>query len=145
MNLITSFSEKRRKKQWNYERRVLRSLSISDLRKDVHQHFMTTIYMDRVSNMYLEDFCVDIGIDAFLLGSEYGRFGYFGETAETVKARCMDEIDIYAEQSAGQFYAWLGGSEADEERYKQMSEAFVHRWWEKGFNEGVRRYKMKLH
>ncbi|WP_171051901.1 DUF2521 family protein [Alteribacter natronophilus] len=145
MNLITSFSEKRRKKQWNYERRVLKSLSIADMRKDVHQHFMTTIYMDRVSNMYLEDFAVDIGIDAFLLGSEYGRFGYFGESADMAKSRCLDEIDIYIEQSAGQFAAWLHGSEEDEERYKQLSESFVHRWWEKGFNEGVKRYKMKLH
>ncbi|WP_096438234.1 DUF2521 family protein [Alteribacter populi] len=145
MNLITSFSEKRRKKQWNYERRVLRSLSISDLRKDVHQHFFTTIMMDRVSHMYLEDFCLDVGIDAYLLGSEYGRFGYFGETAEMAKQRCLEDLEIYCEQVAGQFQAWLKGSVTEEEQYKQLSETFVHRWWEKGFNEGVRRYRMKLH
>ncbi|MBU9710771.1 DUF2521 family protein [Evansella tamaricis] len=146
MNVITNLGEKRRKKQWKFERNMLRSLSIEEMRKDVNEQFFDQLIgAETVSKLYLVDFCLDIGIDAYLLGSEYGRFGYYGETAEQVQTRCKDELDTFITQTASQFTAWFTLTEKEKDIQYERSKAFINRWWNKGFTEGERRYRLRLH
>ncbi|UTW70800.1 DUF2521 family protein [Anaerobacillus sp. HL2] len=37
---------------------------------------------------FAEDACVDFAIDAYLLGAEFSRFGYYGENELSVRRRC---------------------------------------------------------
>ncbi|MBU9720184.1 MULTISPECIES: DUF2521 family protein [Bacillaceae] len=146
MNVITNLGERRRKKQWKFERNMLRSLSIDDMRKDVNEHFFSQLIgAETVSKLYLMDFCLDIGIDAYLLGSEYGRFGYYGETPDQAQTRCEEELETFTTQTASQFSAWFTLTEDEKFIQFERSRAFINRWWKKGFQEGERRYRLRLH
>ncbi|MDQ0256040.1 hypothetical protein J2S74_003439 [Evansella vedderi] len=145
MNVVTDLGERRRKKQWKFERSMLRSLKIDDMRKDVHDQFFHNLIGQSVGKLYLVDYCLDIGIDAYLLGSEYGRFGYYGETAEQVQERCRGELNAYIEQTTGQFGAWFSLTEQEKEIQREKCRAFILRWWKKGFQEGEKKYRLRLH
>ncbi|SDZ37465.1 Protein of unknown function [Evansella caseinilytica] len=145
MDVIVDLGERRRKKQWKFERSMLRSLSIENMRKDVHNHFFTYHVGNSVSMLYLVDYCLDIGIDAYLLGSEFGRFGYYGEPAEKVQNRCRSELDSYIEQTANQFNAWFHLNEEEKQFFHEKSAEFISKWWTNGFKEGEKKYRLRLH
>lgn len=144
-NVITDLNERRRKKQWNFERSMLRSLSIGDMRKDIQQIFLQQLFGDPISKMYLTDFCLDVGIDAYLLGSEYGKFGCDGETPEQARQRCQEDVDVFISQIANQFFAWFTLSEEDKEVIFYKSGQFIMKWWNEGFKEGEKKYRLRLH
>ncbi|WP_096186309.1 DUF2521 family protein [Evansella halocellulosilytica] len=145
MNVITSLGEKRRKKQWKFERSILRSLSIQTMKTDVFETFFSHQFGESVGKMYLTDFCLDIGIDAYLLGSEFSRFGYYGDPPEKVKLRCQDELRAYSEQCASQFMAWFTLDDKETAIIREKSTAFLDRWWIQGFKEGEKRHRLRLH
>ncbi|UTR12554.1 YbaK family protein [Evansella sp. LMS18] len=145
MNVVYNLGERRRKKQWKFERSMLRSLSIHEMRKDAERTFFSGQIGETVGTLYLMDFCLDIGIDAYLLGSEYARFGYFGETPEQAEKRCEEELDALAGQTASQFTAWYTGGERSIDEHRKKSSAFIKKWWKKGFTEGEKKYRLRLH
>ncbi|ADU28449.1 YbaK family protein [Evansella cellulosilytica] len=145
MNVVTDLGERRRRKQWKFERSMLRALSIEDMRKDVQEQFFDQLVGQSVGKLYLVDYCLDIGIDAYLLGSEFGRFGYYGETAEQAQHRCIEEINAYIEQTTGQFKSWFTLDEVETTIQHEKSRAFILRWWNKGFAEGEKKYRLRLH
>ncbi len=144
MNVITTFEDRRRKKQWNFERQVLRKLSLSTIRGYIHNHFPSYFEQQQMGGGFIEDICVDFAIDAYLLGAEYSRFGYFGESESLVRNRCQEEHNELVHHLFNQFSVWLSEAEQDES-FSQSCEQFVIYWWEKGFHEGEKRYRMKLH
>lgn len=143
--VVTDLNERRRKKQWKFERSMLRSLSIEKMRTDANQMLLSHLFGDVVSKMYLLDFCLDIGIDAYLLGSEYGKFGYDGETAEQAYLRCKDDVDLFIFQTANQFYVWFTLTEEEQEQIYEKSKNFIFKWWKEGFIEGEKKYRLRLH
>ncbi|MFA9556521.1 DUF2521 family protein [Evansella sp. AB-rgal1] len=145
MNVVTDLGERRRKKQWKFERSMLRTLSIDDMRKDVHDQFFHNLVGQSVGKLYLIDYCLDIGIDAYLLGSEYGRFGYFGESQERVQERCKEELETYIGQTTSQFSSWFSLTEEEERIQWEKSRVFILRWWNKGFQEGEKKFRLRLH
>ena len=145
MDVVLNLGEKRRKKQWKFERSMLRSLSIHDMRRDVQQIFFSDRIGQSVGTLYLLDYCLDIGIDAYLMGSEYGRFGYYGETIEQVEKRCMEELQAYIEQTTSQFSAWYDLGVGEEEKNRVKSTAFIRKWWKTGFLEGEKKFRLRLH
>lgn len=144
-NVITDLSERRRRKQWKFERSMLRSLSIEDMRKDIHNMFLGALIGESISKLYMLDFCLDIGIDVYLLGSEFGKFGRIGETAEQAQVRCKEEIDTFICQLANQFFAWFTWTEVEKEEIILKSRRFILKWWKEGFKEGEKKYRMRLH
>ncbi|UCZ53408.1 YbaK family protein [Bacillus shivajii] len=145
MNVITSLGEKRRKKQWKFERSILRSLSIQTMKTDVFQTFFSQQFGESVGKLYLTDFCLDIGIDAYLLGSEFSRFGYYGDPPKKVKVRCQDELDAYIQQCVSQFQAWFHLDDNESDKVKEKCTAFLDKWWTTGFKEGEKRHRLRLH
>ncbi|MDG5788078.1 DUF2521 family protein [Evansella sp. AB-P1] len=145
MNVVTDLGERRRKKQWKFERSMLRALSIEDMRKDVHERFFQNLVGQSVGKLYLIDYCLDIGIDAYLLGSEYGRFGYYGETEEQVQERCKEELNTYIRQTTSQFSSWFSLDSKEEEQQWHRSAGFIKKWWTLGFKEGEKKYRLRLH
>ena len=144
MNVISTFEERRRKKQWNFERQVLRKLTLSEIRGFVQTHFPDLFTEKKIGTTFLEDVCVDFAIDAYLLGAEYSRFGYFGETEIMVRQRCYPEYNEHVEHLYHQLSGWMFQYEHNEELFG-LCEGFILHWWEKGFHEGEKRYRMKLH
>lgn len=144
MNVITTFEDRRRKKQWNFERKVLRKLSLTEIRGYIHQHFPSIFNQQKIGSSIAEDACIDFAIDSYLLGAEFSRFGYFGESELSVRKRCQEEYDEHVNHLYHQVSGWIADRDQDDKIF-HLCEGFILYWWEKGFNEGEKRYRMKLH
>lgn len=144
MNVITTFEDRRQKKQWNFERQVLRKLSLSTIRGYIHTHFPSVFEHQKTGGSFVEDACVDFAIDAYLLGAEFSRFGYFGESEVSVRRRCKEEYGEHVNHLYHQLSGYLFKNDQDD-NFFNLCEGFILYWWEKGFHEGEKRYRMKLH
>ncbi|WP_332632860.1 YbaK family protein [Halalkalibacter flavus] len=142
---VTLLSEKRREKQWKFERSVLRSLSLKKLRANVEDHFKSVVPFHFLSHPFLLDPCMDMAIDAYLLGAEYGKFGYLGESIVHVKRRCDDDVTEITHCIFNLLQGWLIESDYLLDSLQVATEAFVDHWWTKGFIEGEKRYRLRLH
>lgn len=144
MNVITTFEDRRRKKQWNFERQVLRKLSLSTIRGFIHTHFPSIFDNQKIGTGFVEDVCVDFAIDAYLLGAEYSRFGYLGESELIARRRCQDEYNEHIQHLYHQLSGWIYNNDQND-NFHTLCEGFILYWWERGFQEGEKRYRMKLH
>ena len=147
MNVITSFVEKRRAKQVKYEKSVLRDISVKTLRERVQHYFGSSrLTQSLLMNTGIEEACYDVAIEAFLLGANLSRFGYYGEQAQQVKLRCRDEEKHLADTLYNFLLYWGNGEEGVmSESLYYLCEQYVDSWWIDGFHKGERRIKLKLH
>ncbi|MFB5284613.1 MULTISPECIES: DUF2521 family protein [Peribacillus] len=141
MNVIMDLQERQREKQIKYERRILRELSLEQVKTRFVQYFDKG-YIDVV-----EEGCLDIAIEAFLLGAHYSKFGYYGESEEEVRARCFQEKKHLVDTLFHFIRYWgkIGSNENFEEGLYYRCEGYVEAWWKDGFKTGEKRHKMKLH
>ncbi|MEH7300752.1 YbaK family protein [Neobacillus drentensis] len=147
MTVITTFKEKRREKQIKYERSVLRDLSINTLKERVKQYFGSTkIASSFVMNTGIEEACYDVALEAFLLGSKFSKFGYYGEDLEAVRLRCYKEEKHLIDTLYNFLLYWGNGEEGTmSESLSYLCEQYIHVWWREGFEKGQRRHKLRLH
>jgi Protein of unknown function (DUF2521) len=147
LTVITTFTEKRREKQIKFERSILRELSINML-KNKFQHYFGA---NRINGGFflqsgIEEACYDIAIEAFLLGAKMSKFGYHGESIDSVRLRCEREQKHFIDTLYNFFLYWGDG---DEEIYNEslydLCEQYVEYWWREGFMKGERRRKLRLH
>ncbi|NEU32511.1 YbaK family protein [bacterium LRH843] len=143
--IVTTLSDRRREKQWKFERNVLRKLSLEELKADAMEHFRPVVPFYFLSHPFLLDPCMDMAIDAYLLGSTYSRFGYLGESAHEVRKRCDEELTDISYTMFNILQGWLIDSDFLLDSLHVATEAFVMSWWEKGFKEGEKRHRMRLH
>jgi hypothetical protein len=147
VNVITTFVEKKRAKQLKYEKSVLREISVKMLKERVQQYFGSSqLTQSLIMNSGIEEACYDVAIEAFLLGANMSRFGYYGEQAQEVKLRCQQEEKHFVDTLYNFLLYWANGEEGimSESLYAQC-EQFVNSWWLEGFHKGERRIKLKLH
>jgi Protein of unknown function (DUF2521) len=148
LTVITSFNEKRREKQIKYERSMLKELTIQMLRKKV-RHFFGTLSSGAgvILDQAIEEGCFDIAIEAYLLGSRFSRFGYYGETVDQVKERSIYELEQLSDALYDfiQFWVNIKSEQKMDERLMIKCEQFVNEWWLEGFNRGRMKYKLRLH
>lgn len=147
MTVITTFKEKKREKQIKYERSVLRDLSINTLKERVKQYFGSTkIASSFVMNTGIEEACYDVALEAFLLGSKFSKFGYYGEDLEAVRLRCYKEEKHLIDTLYNFLLYWGNGEEGTmSESLYYLCEQYIHVWWREGFEKGQRRHKLRLH
>jgi hypothetical protein len=147
VTVITTFKEKRREKQIKYERSVLRDLSINALKERVKQYFGSTkIASSFVMNTGIEEACYDVALEAFLLGSKFSKFGYYGEDLEAVRLRCFKEEKHLIDTLYNFLLYWGNGEEGTmSESLYYLCEQYIHVWWREGFEKGQRRHKLRLH
>ncbi|WP_394239218.1 YbaK family protein [Niallia oryzisoli] len=147
MTVITTFVEKRREKQLKYEKSVLREISVKALKEKVQQYFGSSrLTQSLIMNTGIEEACYDVAIEAYLLGANMGRFGYYGESAKEVKRRCQQEEKHLVDTLYNFLLYWGSGEEgALSESLYYLCEQYVNSWWLEGFYKGERRIKLKLH
>lgn len=147
MNVITTFVDKKREKQMKYERNLLRDLSIQMLKKSVQKHFGSSRLTENlVMKTGIEEACYDIAIEAYLLGARMSRFGFLGETVNSVQMRCEQEMKHLSDTFYNFLLYWGHGDEGTlSESLVYMCEQFVSSWWSEGYHKGERRHKLRLH
>jgi hypothetical protein len=142
MKIITSFSARKLEKQVTYERKILRELSFEQLRRCVHEYFKP-FHFYRFFLEALENGCIDVAIEAYLLGAHYSRFGYYGEPFHLVKKRCAKEekhlIDMLFD-----FLCSFHHHPNQIESLYYVCEHYVASWWKEGFDQGMKRQKLRL-
>lgn len=145
MTVVTTFLEKQREKRWKFERNVLGELSMMKLKEDAVAHF-EPLFPKRFSQCpFLFEPCIDTALDAYLLGAEFSRFGYYGETSKETKKRCEHELNEIYYQLFDILEPWFRFREPSLDSLAMTVEYFIEKWWEKGFIEGEKRYKLRLH
>ncbi|MCZ0755222.1 DUF2521 family protein [Anoxybacillus sp. J5B_2022] len=146
MNVITSFKEKKREKEMKYERKMLRDLSLEKLHKKANESFRLFYPDDRALPSVVEDGCMDMAIEAYLLGASYSRFGYYGEPMEKVKKRSAQQ-EKYLADALFEFLCFWGnhGDTSRAEVLYDTCECYISYWWLEGFEKGKKRWRLKLH
>lgn len=145
MTVIITLKEKRREKQLKYEKRLLRELSLQALRKKIHNYFLSYTTAPRFA-CHLEDYCLELAIESYLLGARYSKFGYYGEPLTEVKQRSSSEEQGLTD-TLFQFLSGIPAGEMPEECREELYEtcqAFISSWWEEGYEKGERRYRLRL-
>lgn len=147
MNLVTTLHEKRKAKQLKYEKSVLREISIKTLKKRVNQYFGSSqLTSSLMMESGIEEACYDVAIEAYLLGAHFSRFGYYGESVEDVKQRCLAEEKHLIDTLYNFLLYWGNGMEGVySESLYYLCESYVSSWWMEGFRNGERRHKLRLH
>ena len=147
MKVITTFVDKRKEKQLKYEKSVLREISIKALKEKVKYYFGSS---DLTSSLILhsgiEEACYDVAIEAYLLGAHFSKFGYYGESVDDVKRRCLKEEKHLIDTLYNFMLYWGKGMEGVySESLYYLCEQYVESWWMEGFRKGERRHKLRLH
>jgi hypothetical protein len=147
MENITSLSDKRREKQINYERSILKELTLTQLKTKAYECFGVFMHSGKFDYSAIEDGCIDFSIEAYLLGASYSRFGFFGETMQTVNARSRREEKLLVDQLFDYMLIWGNPGENDfkNESIYYACEFLIHLWWSEGFEKGEKRLKLRLH
>ena len=148
MNVITTFPQKQREKQIRFERRILRELSIEQLKRGVQQ-FFGDFHFGSINMLgtAIEEGCYDIAIEAFLLGSKYSRLGYYGLSWEEIKERTSEDRRTYA-RGLAEFIDYWSMPGKEKNMYDSLlviCEHYVEYWIHEGFLKGKQHYKMRLH
>lgn len=142
--IVTTLSERRRMKRWEFERGVLQSITLEELKHCAEAIFHNIVPFYFKTHPFLLDPCLDMGIDAYLIGAEYSRFGYLGESEERVYRRCEDELTELTYSLYTLLQGWIEEDTFVVESLHVASITFINTWWRKGFNEGKRRHRLKL-
>jgi hypothetical protein len=147
MNVITSFSERLRKKEIQLERELLKELSVQNLLNSIPLYFSPVhLFGDMLMDPGFEDACLDVGIESYLLGGKYSKFGFYGEETDKVKNRCRQEMEYLTDTLYHFWMYWwkIGMDHNVDESIFCTCRKFVDHWWNEGYAHGKRRLKLRL-
>lgn len=145
MNVITSFSEKQRYKQLEFERKMLRDLSFPDIEKVVEAYFSPFLKQAIGYQTPLQEVCIDYAVEAYLLGASYSRFGYYGESIEQVRNRSRQAEKRLIEDIFDYWTYWSYADGSMLESVYMACQTYIGNWWQRGFENGQKRYRLRLH
>lgn len=144
MDDIISLKQKRHQKELKYERKMLKELSLPEIKGRIDDCFGN--FAEKGNKVFIEDGCIDYAIEAFLLGAKYSRFGYYGESMQSANRRCRLEEKVLIDDLYDYFLNWVKMNKKDisfDEIYFGC-EHFIQSWWKQGYLKGEKRYKLRL-
>ncbi|MCG3085485.1 YbaK family protein [Anoxybacillus sp. LAT_35] len=133
MGILTSFTVKKVEKQLIDERNALRDLSYRELWERTRTYWKRYIVISEC----IETICIDVAIEAYLIGVHYSRFIYYGESTEAVRGRCIDEYT----QLIYELYEHM--KEYGDDMY-DVCARYIDEWWKEGIGKGLRRQRLRL-
>ncbi|MGA9287325.1 MAG: DUF2521 family protein, partial [Anaerobacillus sp.] len=87
--------------------------------------------------------CMDIAIEAYLLGAEYSKFSYHGESMAMVHERCF-KLEKALIDALFDYWLYWKTSAGYEESLQLTCDVFVSNWWKEGFQKGTMRRRLRL-
>jgi len=143
---VVNFVQKKREKEWKYEKSILRELSIKQLRISVKTAFRLRgpIYIIKQLRE-LEESTLDCAVEAYLLGANYSSNYIYDFSMDKTLMRCkteMNQINHILKQYIEYYF----------EKYElpmvhdivHQCEELVWHWWKEGYKTGVKRKKLRL-
>ncbi|MBD1382725.1 DUF2521 family protein [Metabacillus arenae] len=146
MGTLLSFKEKRREKQLTYERKMLREISLTEIKKTILNYFNEFFQSRTISKAAIEEGCIDFAVEAFLLGAKFSRFGYYGESMQMVAYRCRHEEKLLTDDFFDYMLHWgkVNDDPMINESLMIACECYIQQWWKEGYTKGEKRYKLRL-
>ena len=146
MMIFENLKEKRREKQRKYEQSVLRDIHIKDIRKSARNIFIQPVFNFYSSFEEIERIIIDYAIEFYLYGASFGKWGYYGEGFIQVKTRMKGKEKFFIHEFFIELYEKLRDpiDLSVREKLYQCVETFVESWIQKGFQNGMRKYKLRF-
>ncbi len=135
-------------KQIQFERSLLRELTLQEVQQDVSQSFQKLFHSYTVFESAIQEEAVEQAMEAYLLGAEASQFILSGEQKEDVISRYEVELHTIAADFADYLDYWHHATESHSwliQRAGTICEKFFKRWWMAGLERGERRRRLKLH
>lgn len=145
VNVITSFYEKQRYKQIEFERKMLRDISFAQIEEISKEHFAPYLHAVFGYQTPLEEVAIDYAVEAYLLGASLSRLGYFGESIEEVRRRSEQDEKQLARDLFDYWSYWTDADEPVLASIYASCESFIGHWWRSGFDKGEKRRRLRLH
>ncbi|MED1742181.1 YbaK family protein [Bacillus swezeyi] len=146
MGTVLSFINEKQKKQVNLEKKLLRELSLEKMVTTAEECFAPLFHYFSKHTDILYDGCIDFAIEAYLLGAEYGKFGYHGESVQKAMVRSEKEEKLLLHELYEYAVSWseaFNNTIAHELLY-DACEHFIQGWWKEGFSQREKRFKLRL-
>jgi hypothetical protein len=144
MSVITCFQERQQKKRLNFERSVLSEISLNRIKTEVDSLFEPFFQYCLLRREELLEACIDIAIESYLQGAGFSKFSYYGEPLQKIKARS----DYQEKLLVGSLYEfwqfWSNDSDTMIESLHISCDVYVSYWWNEGFRNGEKRYRLRL-
>ncbi|WP_100486416.1 DUF2521 family protein [Sporolactobacillus pectinivorans] len=144
MGVVMDFKKRQQHKQMDFERRALQNLSFEKIEKTIHHSFDLYIPSVPSGGGIALEMCAEYALEAFLMGSAMGRFGFYGEDRETVYRRCEDSFERLLEDFCD-FWRFWTTRDSELAGLRESCKTYLHNWWLDGFETSLKRWKMKLH
>ncbi len=142
-NVITVFKERQRHKRLEFERRVLIEISLKELSDNIRDMFSPFFSEAILYKGDVENVCMDIAIEAYLLGAEYSKFSYHGEPMSVVHKRCF-KLEKALIEALFDYWLFWKTSAVYEESLQITCDVFVSNWWKAGCEKGMMRRRLRL-
>ncbi len=142
-NVITVFKERQRHKRLEFERRILIEISLKELTDNITEMF-SPFFSDAI--LYkgdVENVCMDIAIEAYLLGAEYSKFSCRGESMEVVHKRCF-KLEKALIDALFDYWLFWKTTDGLEDSLHLTCDVFVSSWWKAGCEKGIMRRRLRL-
>ncbi|MDA7028232.1 DUF2521 family protein [Bacillus sp. CLL-7-23] len=146
MGQVVSFISEKQKKQVILEKKLLRELSLEKIIRTAEDCFSPLFYFVPKQTDILYDGCIDFAIEAYLLGAQFGKFGFYGEPIQKARGRSekeetqlLFELYDYAVSWSDAFNLTIAS-----EPLLHACEHFIHSWWKEGFSQRIKRFKLRL-
>lgn len=146
MGTVLSFINEKQKKQVNLEKQLLRELSVEKIMDMAEECFAPLFHFFSKHTDILYDGCIDFAIEAYLLGAQFGKFGYHGESVQQAMTRSEKEEKELLHELYEYALSWSAAFNItlyDEGLY-YACERFTQTWWKEGFSEREKRFKLRL-
>lgn len=144
MNVITSFYDKQRNKQVDFERKVLGDLTFSDIEKRAEDQFASFLETAPGYQAPLQEVCIDYAVEAYLLGASFSRFGYYGESLDVVRSRSERGEKALVNDLYDYWCYWSAADAFMLESVYNAAQVYIADWWRQGFENGEKRYRLRL-
>ncbi|MGL4523471.1 MAG: DUF2521 family protein [Bacilli bacterium] len=143
MHDVVDINEKRREVQLRFERTMLKEIRFIDLKKDALEMLKQWDAIGGIEENQMFKLILERGVEAFLVGAQVSKFGTRGESKE----RCHDRVWIERLLLKNEIIVMIEtllGNEHLPSKMLAAVEQFVDLWVSTGYEQGYRKYKLKM-
>lgn len=147
MTVITSFTAKRREKQWKWERTILKEITLNHIHESVMSHFGSVKVMGgKPLQESVVEGCYDVAIEAYLLGAQFSHLIHRGEKHDAIEIKSISTRKHITDTLYNFWLYWakIGDHGGMDESIYFVCEPFVDHWYKEGVEKGTRRLKLRL-
>lgn len=140
---IKNIHDRQQQKEATFERNVLQELRLETVEQESDTFLQPFLSESLRRHPGITEMAIDIGIDAFLLGARFSKFGYHGEKITDVKKRCAAQEKELMDMLFTYYETLLSYTSAIDSLYLAC-DLYIDRWWQEGYTVGKRRYLLRM-